>query len=76
MIDLIIRSPYGSKKVRIEFDNHIPNLTTLISQLRSLKFESLQMMPQDYIFSQDYHALAIVVMLLEDLKEIIPNDNN
>ena len=63
-----------TQTISIEFDNHIPDLTTLITQLKSLKFESLQMMPQDYIFAQDNHALRITIDLLEQIKEIIPNE--
>lgn len=61
------------KKPQLNFDNHISNIDELIIQLQSLKeeaFINMRGVPNDYkeIFTKDFHALAITVSYLKEVK--------
>ena len=78
MNNVIIRTKSKTKSININYDNIIENIDDLINQMDSLKEEAIYMMRSavnvDKVFQKDFHALKIVIDLLNQIKEVIPND--
>lgn len=54
-------------KIKLIYNDKIPNKDALLQQLVSLRHEARLMMPQDPIFGKDFQAISMALMVVEEV---------